>query len=136
MDVEGQAILRRKGRIRMTETFDERRKYKRAELRVNAEYALLHFKPNVLLRDKLALKHKAQTVNISEGGLQLLNDSALEPGQIVRIAFRPKEEEKGINAFAKVKWAGYDGGIGKFRIGMEFYYLHDNDKKKIQELVS
>jgi c-di-GMP-binding flagellar brake protein YcgR len=119
----------------MTETFAERRKHKRAELRVKAEYVLLHFSPHVLLRDKLAEKRLAQTVNISEGGLQILADSAPEPGQIVRLAIIT-EEEKRINAFAKVKWAGYDGEIKKFRVGMEFYYLHESDKERIRALVN
>jgi c-di-GMP-binding flagellar brake protein YcgR len=120
----------------MTDTFAERRKFKRAELKVKAGYVMLHFAPQALKRDKMASMHPAQTVNVSEGGVQLLVDSAPEPGQLVRLVFSPGEEEKRINAFAKVKWAGYDGEVKKFRVGLEFYYLHDEDKRRIQSLVN
>lgn len=119
----------------MTDKKTERRKHKRADLRVKAEYEVLRFVPQVLRAKEQVFKHTAETANISEGGLQLLDDKAPEPGQVLRIVFNPGEEER-IKAFAKVKWAGYDNDIKKFRIGMEFYYLHDCDKKRIQALVN
>jgi c-di-GMP-binding flagellar brake protein YcgR len=120
----------------LPDSCDERRKYKRADVRIKVEYTVKDFLPQVIQRNKLHLTYQAETTNISEAGMQLLADSAPVPGQIVRLAFSPAEEEKRIMAFAKVKWAGYDPEIRKFRTGMEFYYLNENDKNRLRALIN
>lgn len=120
----------------MQGSFNERRKYKRAECRINTEYFQMHFLPQALSQNKAPVKQPAKTVNISEGGIQLVADSAPDPGQIVRLVISPDDREKRINAFAKVKWANYDGNIKQFRIGVEFCYLHEAGRKRIRSLVN
>lgn len=119
----------------MQESFNDRRKYKRAGVCLKAEYAVLNFIPQAIQPKKKEVSHEAVTANISEGGIQLVVESAPEPGQVLRLQLRP-EGSRRINAFAKVKWAGYDDAMNRYRIGLEFYFLRDYDRALIRSIVS
>jgi c-di-GMP-binding flagellar brake protein YcgR len=118
------------------ESFAERRKYKRVELRVPIEYKVKSIMPNFIETKKPAEKRAAETANISLGGIQIIDDIAPACGQIVSLAFRPGGLERDIRAFARVRWADFDDRIKKYRIGLEFYYLHDDDSKMISGIVN
>jgi c-di-GMP-binding flagellar brake protein YcgR len=120
----------------LQELYDERRKHKRADLRVKAEYEIVSFVPQALRAKSSREKISAQTANISEGGVQLVVDRAPEPGNVVRLSIYTGPNDAGIKAFAKVKWAGFDSVFGKFRLGMEFYFLNAESRERIRSLVN
>jgi len=114
--------------------FTERRKYKRAGMKADVEYKVLRLLPQSIECGRPVLKRRAESVNISLGGMQIVDDAGLPAGQIIQVRFRPKNNEKIINAFARVRWSNYDSQLGKHRIGMEFYYLKNRDINEIKKI--
>jgi len=115
-------------------SFKERRKYKRAGMKADVEYKVLRLLPHAIECEKPAPKRRAESVNISIGGMQIVDDVELPAGQIIQVRFKPENNEKIINAFARVRWSNYDSQLGKHRIGMEFYYLNSSDRDSIKKI--
>lgn len=114
--------------------FEERRKHKRVELNTTVEYRILKFLPQATEMRAAPVERTAQAVNISAGGMQIVDETGLTDDQVIKLRFKIKEHMDNIHAFARVRWANFDSRINKYRMGMEFFYLNDNDKQLIDSL--
>jgi c-di-GMP-binding flagellar brake protein YcgR len=130
--------LRERGSYKMPEqeSFIERRKFERIDMRTKVEYRIKTIVPHVVEAKRPVEKRVAESVNISLGGLQIIDEQAPPPGQILILSFSPAGNDRLVRAFAKVKWVGFDGGINKYRIGLEFYYIHEEDRRLISGIVN
>ena len=113
----------------------EKRRHKRVDKKVTVTYKVVSM-PSELEKIKTAAeKNETETANISVGGIQLIDDSGLSPEQILRIEIKLESIKTNIVTFAEVKWSAKDDNIKKFRTGIEFLVLKDEDKKLIEEIV-
>jgi c-di-GMP-binding flagellar brake protein YcgR len=114
-------------------TGEERRKYKRVNLNVPVEYEIFRALSQSLVTKDKAMKYEALCENISAGGIQLISDIDMQPEQILKLKILHSGEPR-INAHATVRWSAFDKRLGKYRIGLEFYYLKDDCRKYIFSL--
>jgi len=114
--------------------FEERRKHKRIDLKTTIEYRILRFVPQASIGRAAPIERTAEIVNISAGGLQIVDNTGLSNDQVVKLRFKLKEREDNINAFARIRWSNFDSHINKYRMGMEFFYLNENDKQIIDNM--
>ena len=113
----------------------EKRKHKRVDKKVTVAYKVVSMPSEIEKIKSAAEKNETETANISVGGIQLINDAGLNPEQILRIEIKMANAKSGIITFAEVKWSAKDDNIKKFRTGIEFLVLKDEDKKLIEEIV-
>lgn len=113
----------------------EKRRHKRVDKKVTVTYKVVSM-PSELEKIKTAAeKNETETANISVGGIQLIDDAGLSPEQILRIELKLETIKTNIVTFAEVKWSAKDDNIKKYRTGIEFLVLKDEDKKQIEEIV-
>jgi len=117
------------------EIYVERRKYKRIDRRIEVKYKVVSLPSEVNDIKKAAEKATTQTINISIGGIQLIDDDELLSEQILRIEMKLGAREEPVITFAEVRWCAKDSSIGKYRCGIEFLVLKDEDKELIQEII-
>jgi c-di-GMP-binding flagellar brake protein YcgR len=113
----------------------EKRKHKRIDKKVTVTFKVVSMPSEIEKIKTAAEKNSSETVNISVGGVQLINDSGLKPEQILRIEIRLENAKTNIVTFAEVKWSAKDDNIKRYRTGIEFLVLKDEDKKLIEEIV-
>ncbi len=123
------------GKMPEGEIFIERRKYKRVDKKFKVNYKLVSMPNEIKNIKEEALKKEAESANISVGGIQIIVDTELQPEQILRIEFKPDGKEESIITFAEVRWCAKDGSLGKYRTGIEFLVLKEEDKNFIAKLV-
>lgn len=117
------------------EIFIERRKYKRVDKKFKVNYKLVSMPQEVKNIKEEALKKEAESANISIGGIQIIVNNELHPEQILRIEFKPEGKEESIITFAEVRWCAKDVNLEKYRTGIEFLVLKEEDKNFIAKLV-
>jgi c-di-GMP-binding flagellar brake protein YcgR len=98
------------------------------------EYRILKLMPQATVGRSSPIERTAEIVNISAGGLQIVDENNLSSDQVIKLRFKIKEREDNINAFARVRWSNFDSRINKYRMGMEFFYLNETDKQIINSM--
>jgi c-di-GMP-binding flagellar brake protein YcgR len=116
--------------------FVERRKFKRSDKKITVSYKVVSLPAEIEAIKKKLDKSTVETVNISVGGIQLIDDEELQAEQILRIEIRTPKKTEAIITFAEVRWSAKDGRLGKYRTGIEFLVLKDEDKEMIEKLVN
>ncbi len=117
------------------EIFVERRKYKRVDKKFKVNYKLVSAQNEIQNIKQEAFKKEVESANISVGGIQLIGENELQKEQILRIEFKPEGKEEPIITFAEVRWCAKDASLNKFRTGIEFLVLKEEDKNFIAKLV-
>jgi len=117
------------------EIFVERRKYKRVDRRIKVTYKVISLPKELDEIKKKIEKNIVETSNISVGGIQLIGDEELSPEQILRIELETEKKTESIITFAEVRWCAKDNYLNKYRIGIEFLVLKDEDRDIIEEIV-
>jgi len=118
-----------------SELYLERRKYKRVDTTIHVSYKVVSHELEAEDIKKKAEKRRIESANISLGGIQLLDSEELKPDQIIRLEFTINDSVEPIITFAEVRWVANDRNIGKYRIGIEFLVLKEDDKKNIERLI-
>ena len=113
----------------------EKRKFKRVDKRVTVTYKVVSMPAEVEKIKTAATKNETETANISCGGIQLIDDKALTPEQIVRLEIKLETHPNPIVTFAEVKWSAKDDNIKRYRTGIEFLVLKEEDKAAIEEII-
>lgn len=113
----------------------EKRRHKRVEKKITVTYKVVSMPSEIEKIKSAAEKNETQTANISVGGIQLIDNTGLAPEQILRIELKLESVKSNIVTFAEVKWSAKDDNIKKYRTGIEFLVLKDEDKKMIEEIV-
>jgi c-di-GMP-binding flagellar brake protein YcgR len=113
----------------------EKRRHKRVDKKVTVTYKVVSMPSEIEKIKSAAEKNETQTANISVGGIQLIDEAGLSPEQILRIELKLESIKSNIVTFAEVKWSAKDDNIKKYRTGIEFLVLKDEDKKMIEEIV-
>lgn len=113
----------------------EKRKFKRVDKRITVTYKIVSMPAEVAKIKTAAEKNETETCNISVGGIQLLDDKALTPEQIVRLEIKLENNPNPIVTFAEVKWSAKDDNIKRYRTGIEFLVLKEEDKAAIEEII-
>ena len=117
------------------EIFVERRKYKRVDRRIKVTYKVISLPKELDEIKKKIEKNIVETSNISVGGIQLIGDEELSPERILRIELETEKKTESIITFAEVRWCAKDNYLNKYRIGIEFLVLKDEDRDIIEEIV-
>lgn len=117
------------------EIFVERRKYKRVDKKLKVTYKVVSLPKELDEIKKKIDKNIVESTNISVGGIQLIGDEDLSPEQILRIELETEKKTESITTFAEVRWCAKDNYINKYRIGIEFLVLKDEDRQIIAEIV-
>ncbi len=117
------------------EVFVERRRYKRIDKSLTVKYKVVSLPAEITEIKKAAAKSTTETINISLGGIQLIDDEELVPEQILRIEMTPEGRSEPVITFAEVRWCAKDNRAGKYRCGIEFLVLKDEDKNLIEEII-
>jgi hypothetical protein len=98
---------------------DDKRKYPRKSLDVLVNYKKTHI---------------ARSKDISQGGICLISDEALEVGAFLNLVFYlPNKEE--IQALGKIKWSK-KASETLFESGVEFWQLDDSQTKRIDSYLA
>ncbi len=118
-----------------SELYLERRKYKRVDTTISVSYKVVSHEIEAEDIKKQAEKIKIESANISLGGIQLLDTRELKPDQIIRLEFNIDGAKEPVITFAEVRWVANDKNIGKYRTGIEFLVLKEEDKKNIEKLI-
>ena len=113
----------------------EKRKYKRIDKKIEVSYKVVSMPSEIEKIKKQAEKNLSETVNISVGGIQLINNDQLTSDQIVRIEMVLDKGAVPIVTFAEVRWCAKDDSLGRYRTGIEFLVLKDEDKRLIEEII-
>ncbi|HRU38526.1 MAG TPA: PilZ domain-containing protein [Candidatus Goldiibacteriota bacterium] len=117
------------------EIFLERRKFKRVNKRIKVSYKVVSLPAEIEEIKKKLEKNTVESVNISAGGIQLIDDEELAPEQILRIEINVGSTGDTIITFAEVRWCAKDNALGRYRTGIEFLVLKDEDKDIIDKIV-
>jgi c-di-GMP-binding flagellar brake protein YcgR len=113
----------------------EKRKYKRVDKKILVSYKVVSMPAEIEKIKKQAEKNISETVNISIGGIQLINDIQLTAEQIIRIELVLTPGSMPIITFAEVRWCAKDSALGRYRTGIEFLVLKEEDQKLIEEII-
>ena len=119
--------------MNLEETGIERRKYKRVVLNVPVEYEIFRALSQALVIKDRSVKFTAVSENISAGGIQIISEIDMQPEQILKLKIFHGKTSR-INAHAIVRWTAFDSRLGKYRIGLEFFYLKDDCREFIANL--
>lgn len=87
---------------------------------------------NAVTRGK---KRTAKSFNLSAGGIGFIADENLSPEQIIKITFELEGKEQTIKTYAEVRWSKQDNKINKYKTGIEFIVIREEDKNLIQALI-
>ena len=117
------------------EIFSERRRFKRADTNISVTYKIVSLPNEAAKIKQQSEKNTAESVNISIGGIQLIDDEELGREQILRIEFKIEGKPDPVITFAEVKWCAKDNVLGRYRTGIEFLVLKDEDKAVIESIV-
>jgi c-di-GMP-binding flagellar brake protein YcgR len=118
-----------------SEIYSERRKFKRVRSQVSVSYKIVSLPDEIEDIKKQAERKITESANISIGGIQLLDEVELKPEQILRLEFAVAGRKEPIVTFAEVRWTARDNNIKKYRIGIEFLVLKEEDRKTLLEIV-
>jgi len=113
----------------------EKRKFKRVEKKITVTYKVISMPAELEKIKSAAVKNETETANISVGGIQLIDDSPLKPEQIVRLEIKLPNHPAPIVTFAEIKWSAKDDDIKRYRTGIEFLVLKEEDKAAIEEII-
>ena len=113
----------------------EKRKFKRVDKRIIVTYKVVSMPSEVEKIRNAATRNEAESANISVGGIQLIDDTALTPDQIVRLEIKLENNPNLIVTFAEIKWSAKDDNIKRFRTGIEFLVLKEEDKEAIEQII-
>src|SRR5665811_984968 len=89
----------------------EKRKFKRVDKRITVTYKVVSMPAEVQKIKSDAVKNQTESANISLGGIQLIDDMALTPEQIVRLEMKLDTNPNTIVTFAEIKWSAKDDNI-------------------------
>ena len=117
------------------EIFIERRKHKRIDKKFKVNYKLISLPSEAQNIKAEAYKKEAESANISVGGIQLICDDELHSEQIIRVEFTLAGKTEPVITFAEVRWCAKDIHLNKYRAGIEFLVLKEEDKDFISKLV-
>ncbi|MEI7543177.1 MAG: PilZ domain-containing protein [bacterium] len=117
------------------QAYIEKRKFKRVNKKIAVTYKVVSI-PNEAEKIKAsAEKNKTETMNISLGGMQLVDGVPFIPGQIVRLEIKLDDNADMILTFAEVKWSVKDDVIKRYRTGIEFLVLKEEDKIVLEKSI-
>ena len=111
----------------------ERRKYKRVAVKIPVEYELFRAISQAVIAKNKAARFTAVSENISAGGMQIITELDQPQEQIVKLKIL-NENSPRMCAHAMVRWSAFDEDAGRFRVGLEFFYLKDECRDFISEL--
>jgi c-di-GMP-binding flagellar brake protein YcgR len=117
------------------ELFSERRMFKRINTKVSVTYKVVSQAAEIESIKKETQRSITETINLSVGGIQLIDSIQLKPDMILRLEFRPQNNSAPIVTFAEVRWCAKDDDISKYRTGLEFLVLKDEDKNALQKII-
>ena len=117
------------------EIYVERRQFKRIDRTIEVTYKVVSLPSEIEEIKKKTEKNTTESINISLGGIQLLDDDELIAEQILRIELKISGREEPVVTFAEVRWCAKDSKLGRYRTGIEFLVLKDEDKDLIQEIL-
>ncbi|MCE5301288.1 MAG: PilZ domain-containing protein [Spirochaetia bacterium] len=112
----------------------EKRKHKRVEKRLSVSFKVVSMPAEVARIKQAVDKNSGDTVNISLGGVQLISEAGLVPEQIIRLELYT-DKSGSVVTFAETRWSNKEEKTGKYRTGIEFLVLKDEDKKVIEEII-
>ncbi|HDQ25130.1 MAG TPA: PilZ domain-containing protein [bacterium] len=114
----------------------ERRKFKRIDANIRVKYRVVSAPSEIADIKKQVERAEVESANISLGGIQLIDDEEIAAEQILRIEMSTDKKPDPIITFAEVRWSAKDSSIGKYRTGIEFLVLKDEDKALIEEMIN
>jgi c-di-GMP-binding flagellar brake protein YcgR len=80
-------------------------------------------------------KRTAKSFNLSIGGIGFIADENFSPEQVIKITFELQGKEQPIKTYAEVRWSKQDNKISKYKTGIEFMVLKEEDKNLIEMLI-
>jgi c-di-GMP-binding flagellar brake protein YcgR len=115
------------------EIFSEKRTYKRMSKNFAITYQIMSSTSEIT---EYSEEGKiADCLNLSTGGVGLITDENLSVGQIIEIKFVLEGKGRSITTCAEVRWAKHDDKINKYREGIEFLALKEEDKNLIKKII-
>ena len=117
----------KKAKVRYAVANLERRKNARFAIRLAIEYS----------RANLPINQTGQTVDASEGGLQILLPEQMEIGQKLnmKLFFSSGSQLNSIEVLAEVVWIDILSGDGEFRSGVKFVDISPEDLLRLKEFL-
>src|ERR1035437_9462488 len=103
-----------------TESFEEKRRYKRIAIDGEAECEIFSVEPQTLRMRSRKDKMQVKVNNLSLGGLQIITDTQIHNEQILRMKIRFQAVDSFIWGYSQVRWCTYDDTSGKYRVGLQF----------------
>jgi len=107
----------------------ERRQFERLYAKLNIEFL------NLAIRKKMTVKEKAQSVNVSRGGLCLFSKRKMPKGHKLELVIKLPQKAGAINATARVVWIKKISKLTGFNYKMGIRY-EDMDQKNIDEIMN
>ncbi|NQU73911.1 MAG: diguanylate cyclase [Candidatus Omnitrophica bacterium] len=107
----------------------ERRRFERRYAKLNIEFL------NLAVKKKMKGKEKAQSVNISRGGLCLFSKRKIPKGYKLELVIKLPQKTGTINATAKVVWIKKISRLTGFNYKMGIRY-EDMDQRNIDEIMN
>ena len=102
----------------------ENRKHRRANITAKVVYKyadILDFGGDT---DNLKKERSGRSLHISVSGLQMVSDSGIAPGHVIKMDIYLPGEEVPLTTFGKVEWCKKEEEIlGIFRIGVNFMLI-------------
>lgn len=115
--------------------FSDKRAYKRVSKNFVITYKIICSTSKSKKITSQKEERIADCLNLSAGGIGLITDENLSPEQIIEIEFILEGKERPITTCAEVKWSKRDNKINKYRAGIEFLALKEEDKNLIKKLI-
>jgi c-di-GMP-binding flagellar brake protein YcgR len=113
----------------------ERRAHIRASKSILITYSILVSAPEIDNAITRKEKRTAKSFNLSIGGIGFIADENLSPEQVIKITFELQGKEQPIKTYAEVRWSKQDNKINKYKTGIEFMVIKEEDKNLIQALI-
>jgi len=117
------------------EIFSDKRAYKRVSKKFVISYEIMCSTSGIKKTASQKEKRIADCLNLSVGGIGLITDENLSPEQIIEIEFVLEGKERPITTCAEVKWSKRDDKINKYRAGIEFLAIKEEDKNLIKKII-
>ena len=117
----------------MAEIRKERRKYKRMNCDFPVYYRFFKCRPQLSVSCRRKPDERfTKALNISPGGLQIIDDIEIKEGAIIRVVLNIGDKK--LSSFTKVKWVRFDKNENICKAGLEFLYLKSNDREFLMNL--
>ena len=118
-----------------TANFEEKRRFKRVPLEAEAECEIFSVECQALMLNRHNHKATVKVDNMSMGGLRITTDMLMAVEQILRMKIKISSNGFVFWVYTQVRWSRYDSKLGKYRVGLEFFYLKEKPRKMCSELI-